>query len=422
MIARLQGFASLLASIEIWIVGLVVAASFLSTRLLLPAVIVSCFFWLVRWAASRRVSLRTPADWGILTLLFMLPVTVWATAYPTTTMPQVYRLLTGVALYYAMVNWTTTQTRLHWLYVGIIGAGLILALSGLVSVTWSTEKFSALFTPIYSHLTVLASDPVNPNVMAGSLVILLPFSLSWLLFGWESMRWKYRLALGVASLITMIILGMTLSRGAWIAFAVVLIILALLRWRRSWIIIAVGALAGAGVVAWLGVIPVLSLLFSNSSLGSLDVRIEVWQRALYMIHDFPFTGIGMGNFSAVTDAVYPIFMATPGSIPHAHNLFLQVAVDLGIPGLVAWLGIFLIIGFVSWKIFRRGKFLGDVFLMGLGAALLCSQAALAVHGLTDAVTWGMVRSAPIVWVIWGLAAACWNFTGGIPESSSQVVD
>ena len=42
------------------------------------------------------------------------------------------------------------------------------------------------------------------------------------------------------------------------------------------------------------------------------------------------------------------------------------------------------------------------YLSALGAGLLASQAALAVHGLTDAVTWGM-RPAVLVWAIWGLA-------------------
>jgi putative inorganic carbon (HCO3(-)) transporter len=38
---------------------------------------------------------------------------------------------------------------------------------------------------------------------------------------------------------------------------------------------------------------------------------------------------------------------------------------------------------------------------------LGSQLALAVHGITDAVTWGMVRPAPLIWALWGLAIAAW---------------
>ena len=84
----------------------------------------------------------------------------------------------------------------------------------------------------------------------------------------------------------------------------------------------------------------------------------------------------------------------PGAIPHAHNLFLQIAVDLGIPGLIAWLAIFLVVIVLSWKLYRYGRIHQNVQSAALGIGLLCSQIALVMHGMTDAVTWGMVRPAP----------------------------
>jgi putative inorganic carbon (HCO3(-)) transporter len=122
-----------------------------------------------------------------------------------------------------------------------------------------------------------------------------------------------------------------------------------------------------------------------------------------MIQDFPFTGIGMGSFTEVADRLYPFFLFMPGSVEHAHNLFLQVAVDLGLPGLIAWLAILFGALFTTWQVFRTGRRLGQSWLVGLGAGLLAAQSALVVHGFTDAVLWGMVRTAPLVWFIWGMA-------------------
>ena len=45
-------------------------------------------------------------------------------------------------------------------------------------------------------------------------------------------------------------------------------------------------------------------------------------------------------------------------------------------------------------------------LSGLGAGFLLSQVALLVHGMFDAVTWGLMRTAPIVWMVWGAAVVC----------------
>ena len=113
----------------------------------------------------------------------------------------------------------------------------------------------------------------------------------------------------------------------------------------------------------------------------------------------------MGLFGDVADLIYPFFLTASGRIPHAHNLFLQVGVDLGIPGLIAWLAILILVILTAWQVYRQGRSVGDGWIAGLGAGLFCTQVALVVHGLTDAVTWGMVRPAPIVWGLWGLAVA-----------------
>ena len=101
----------------------------------------------------------------------------------------------------------------------------------------------------------------------------------------------------------------------------------------------------------------------------------------------------------------------------AHNLFLQVAVDLGIPGLIAWLAILLGAFYSAWRVQREAARSKLIWMRGFAVGLLACQAALVVHGMVDAVAWGMVRPAPLVWGLWGLAAAAGNMemqrkTGG----------
>jgi putative inorganic carbon (HCO3(-)) transporter len=113
----------------------------------------------------------------------------------------------------------------------------------------------------------------------------------------------------------------------------------------------------------------------------------------------------MGTFKQVANALYPFFLAGPDAdVPHAHNLALQVAVDLGLPGLIAWLALFGLVIVGAWQVYRHGRASGAGTLAGLGAGLLASQVALIVHGLTDAATWG-TRPAVVVWAIWGLTMA-----------------
>ena len=128
-----------------------------------------------------------------------------------------------------------------------------------------------------------------------------------------------------------------------------------------------------------------------------------------MIQDFPITGVGMGLFSDVADNLYPFFLNSPGSVPHAHNLFLQIAVDMGIPGLITWLSIFFIVIATAWQLYKYGQKRRDSWASGFGAGLLCSQVALIAHGIFDAAIWNNARPAAIIWGIWGLACASWNY-------------
>jgi putative inorganic carbon (HCO3(-)) transporter len=127
-----------------------------------------------------------------------------------------------------------------------------------------------------------------------------------------------------------------------------------------------------------------------------------------MIRDFPFTGIGMGSFEKFSNSFYPLIYYRPGQIPHAHNLFLQIAIDLGIPGLIAWLGIIITTFYTAFRTFIEGNRSISSKIMGISAGLLASQVALIFHGLTDAVVWGMVKPAPLVWVVLGTIIALGN--------------
>lgn len=392
---------------EALIVAVAAAATFIDSRWLPLALAVGLGFWPVRWWLAGRFTLRTPADWGIAGLLLMLPVTLWVTAYPEETRLQVMRLLCGILLFYSLVNWANTPVRLHWVGRGLAAVGLGLAGFALVSVRWNEYKLPFIPDGIYRLFPRLVSDDVHPNVMGGALVILLPLALGLLLFSWRSQNRLEKVGLLLAVGGMLVVLLLTKSRGAWMGLAAALALLVVLRWRWGWLVLG---LAGGGFAVWiasLGGESLLEMLTANEAIRGLDGRMEIWSRGLYLVRDFPFTGVGMGSYGPLVDRLYPFFLEPPGSIPHAHNLFLQVAVDLGLPGLLAWLVILGGVGFAAWRAWRAACLSTDSLAMGLGAGSLASLAALAIHGQTDAVAWTMVRSAPLTWAVFALAcAAC----------------
>lgn len=71
--------------------------------------------------------------------------------------------------------------------------------------------------------------------------------------------------------------------------------------------------------------------FGETSNGQ---RIEIWKKSLVSIKHNPVLGIGIGNFPVVLDQ--NIKLSKAGS--SAHNIYLQVASEMGIPALLIFLG------------------------------------------------------------------------------------
>lgn len=390
---------------EIWVMVACTGLAMISSRFLLVSVLTGLLFWSLRWVGTGFASVKTPVDGAVLVLLLMLFVSLWATGDRETTEIQLYRVLNGMFLFYSIVNWGRSVQRLRLLLLGLVVASVFLALFAAVSVEWDPEKIPLIPPFLYERFVLLVGDTVHRNVMGGALVLILPISAALVLFSPKQLSKIEYGGVLFSGFIVLAILILTQSRGALAAFFFAALFLFALRWKRAGVTLFVFGVAGFLFFAVYGFQNTLSFLTAEGALDELPGRLETWYRAGYMIQDFPFTGIGMGTFGPVAEKLYPFILQEPGSVPHAHNLFLQVAVDLGIPGLVAWLAILIRAGGAAWQVYLFGKVKQEAWLAGVGAGLLASHAALILHGLFDAVTWGMVRPAPLVWAIWGLMFA-----------------
>ncbi|MDD5467451.1 MAG: O-antigen ligase family protein [Anaerolineales bacterium] len=417
-VSRTRRFLEGLTQLELWVVAPLVAGGIISQRFLLPTLIAAGAFWLLRRAATGRWSLRTPLDWPMLVMGGMALLSRGVTANGEVTQPAVLRLLSGMALFYALLHWTTTPRRMARLVEGIRTMGLGLALIAPVSVQWATGKLPFIPAAVYDRFTLLAEDSVHPNILAGHLVVFLLWASTALFFTWPALSWLKRLYYTGAGLFILTILVLTQSRGAFIGLGVASLVLVLLRFRRGWIWASLAlAVAGAAVFRF-GLHQVLDVLTSGNTVSGLDGRLEVWSRAIYMLQDFPFTGVGMGMFGRLADALYPFSSYSPHMIDHAHNLFLQVGIDLGIPGLIAWLAIFGTVSWCAWQVYRAGRANANPSVAGIGAMALSGQIALGIHGLTDAATWN-VRPAVLIWGLWGATLAAWTLYCG-PDAGKEL--
>lgn len=361
--------------------------------------------WLLTGLTGGGWLRRTPFDGAWLLWALMFGVTWWATAVPELTRSAATALIAQSIAYWTAVLWVRNTTRATWAVGALLAAGAALA---LLSPFWSAPGGAKLFAvpAVLSDLGRRAALPVslsiNQNILAGVLVPLWPLALATAVTATGRRRLPVRLAaLGVAFLIGLALLFLQ-SRGALLAAALSAVALACLRYRRLWWGMALLPVVG-GALAAFGVLGRLWERFAQGdALGGLDGRLEIWSRAVYAVQDFSFTGIGMGTFPRVIPLLYPYFLLGPGQdIPHAHNLLLQIAVDLGLPGLTAFLWMALGSGLLTAAGLRRygqtEQHVAAWLLRGCAAGLI----AALLHGIWDAPLWN-TRPAFLIWGLWGV--------------------
>lgn len=106
-------------------------------------------------------------------------------------------------------------------------------------------------------------------------------------------------------------------------------------------------------------------------------RIEIWKKSLISIKNHPLLGVGIGNFPVVL--AQDIKLAKAGS--SAHNLYLHIAAELGIPALLLILWLLWIIFKKTYKNFTNDY---DPFLKVYFASVLIFISWVFIYLLTDA--------------------------------------
>ena len=149
-------------------------------------------------------------------------------------------------------------------------------------------------------------------------------------FIWTTFVWKLILQIiGYISLILLVIVVlMSGSRGAMLGlvFSLLLIFMIGNRWFTNLIFGQVLVLAS--------IIPFTRLLLSNTYANIVDEsRFVIWFNSIEIIKLVPFTGIGLRNFPIA----YQYFFNE--NYNHAHNIFLNIAIELGIPGLILFVAL-----------------------------------------------------------------------------------
>ena len=358
----------------------------------------------------KRTNLEIPLAIFILTAL----VGVWAAYDNRGAWSKFWILLGGVLLYYIIV----AQPASNWPAVGFAAGilGVVLALTLLLSFDWSLQPADYPFIhDLRTYLTNIKipwiGSTITPNITAGILVVLLPLLLA---STWSFLKSELRtlaLASALISVFLIITLLMTSSRGAWIGLFIATTgsigVLAFNRVRTSLpkinnaVIIMAVFLAGIAFVfgLWSAQDSLKQILQTITSGGS---RITLLQQSYLLLDDFPIIGAGLQTFSGLYSRL--ILLLPVEIFRYAHNLYIDLALEQGIPGLLAFL--FFLSGSLVISIESLVKPI-DFKVQPFAIASFVGIVAMMFHGIFDDPIYGQAGT-PLLFMAPGIAMAIYS--------------
>ena len=226
----------------------------------------------------------------------------------------------------------------------------------------------------------------SPTFFASSMLIQIPI-LIFLLQG-NFLQKKFRPLIIAAIILSVFCLGLSMTRGGWLAFVAVIFLFAVLEKKYR--------MVTAKFVAALSVVFLVVLTFSpqlqerigtltDANFQSNTERLLMWESAINIFSDYPIHGIGQKMFEKMYNEHYisPDAKERPDETmsghTHPHNNFLFALSEGGIIGLVAFIGLY---SYLFRRFFLQYKH-EDFMKFSAGLTLLLILAALHLEGLTD---------------------------------------
>lgn len=324
-------------NLEIWAVRAVLAETFflaIFPSVAAVAVVLGTVVWFLRLQVDAQFKLRSlPFDVPIMLFVLLSAVSVFHS--PARDAELIYNFFSLIGIFvmtYLLVGQNIrTVGQVKFFVKALSASALIVVLGGffqyvfgidVAEITWTdAEAFPEMRKRVFSTME-------NPNVLAGFLNVAICMALG--LFAKVS-DGRIRFLAAASVVMAAACLLMTYSSAPLVTLLIIFGIYGLIQDWRILILMA----AAASFLLYNDAEKILSLFTTTADMTG-ELRSGIWVSAIAMISDHPFAGIGFGAFEAVYPQYSHYAEATAVTVEHAHNLFLNVAAEIGIPGTLAF--------------------------------------------------------------------------------------
>lgn len=364
--------------------------------------------------ASLIVALLLAWEWrwfrvGLLVFAIML-VAGWVRAFGSHTADTHFAGASLGMLWMAMVGrHAVTPARLalaSLLFLGLAVPALAVGMGG-VPTFFPPDTYSAVTgDPSILRRALISAEgrAVNQNALAALVLLVAPVALStlWLRERPRVLRFLMQAIGSVVFVGGVWILAVTRSDTALVAVWGVMLVV-LVRGPKWWVWrVVAGAVTAAlplAALGWVYLVPRERALEAAAHIHRVLLdRVQILLFASRLWVDQLWLGIGLNEFRLVYAASGP-----RRSAAHAHNMFLQTGLDVGLIGLIAYC---FILGFLLVRADHASR--GPIAIariVAVGSAL--SLIAVHLFGLADAVALG-AKIGTLQWMAGGLILGAWR--------------
>jgi Tfp pilus assembly protein PilF/O-antigen ligase len=291
-----------------------------------------------------------------------------------------------IGVWFALADLQRHGIPARWIIDGILFVTVPLMLVAVVQmIPWFLAWFAQKSVNVIFAPPRPSSLLGNPNMLGTILAATLPFGI---MRAWQATRQLDRIIWSLWTASALGVLYLTYSRGAWLASAASLSVLGTtvlyrsnrltipswITWWRTqsrrtrWMLGMSSTVSGILLILLL----VISLNAFNTPRRDTSFRFELYDIAWNTFLEHPVAGTGLFTFGLDVSQHESIPPDQPQA--HAHNLVLNVAAELGLPGLIALL---LTVGYIThtgWRTVRDGP---------QHVACWAGLVAFGVHSLFD---------------------------------------
>ncbi|MGE5373151.1 MAG: O-antigen ligase family protein [Solirubrobacterales bacterium] len=365
------------------------------TMLVWAMIVFTAAAWLLDGFRNGKLNFRPDPAFFPIVLFFVAATVAFALSLSRALSLMYWLLYVGYFLLYLLAGQLLKTENQHRLTVAmLLFSGIAVAALGLwqysggaqTAQAWvDAENSGAVTVRVFSTLD-------NPNVLASYLVMLIPLCAALFFTGRRLVSRFWPALIGLVLTACLIV---TFSRGGWLALLIAAVLFAVI-WERRLLILLIVLLL---IFPFVAPDTIMNRILTTGSLedSSNFYRIGIWTGALHMLKDFWPTGIGLG--SPVFKIVYSYYRVSGAVAQHAHNLYLELFIEMGIIGFMGLLyALWSIIRYHLRSLWRFGSQGANLF----SVAVFSGMAGHLTHQLVDN-TWYGPKMALLFWMLIGLS-------------------